>query len=68
MYTLFHSNSLRSVVIGREAIALASALLIAELFYKFGSFTLEAVTFIATWYVIGWLASSATDGARDPRP
>lgn len=68
MYTLFHSNSLRSVVIGREAIALASALLIAELFYKFGSFTLEAVTFIATWYVIGWLASSATDGVRDPRP
>lgn len=68
MYTLVHSNSIRSVVIGREAIALASALLIAELFYKFGSFTLEAVTFIATWYVIGRLASSASDGARGPRP
>jgi hypothetical protein len=46
---------------------MVSALVIAELFYKFGSFTLEAVAFIATWYVIGWLASLATDGKRDPR-
>ena len=67
MYTLVHDNSYRSLVIGRESISMVSALVIAELFYKFGSFTLEAVAFIATWYVIGWLASLATDGKRDPR-
>lgn len=25
--------------------------MVAELFYKFGSFTLEAVAFLATWFV-----------------
>lgn len=35
-----------------EAPALASAFLIAELFYKWGSFTLECAGFLATWYVL----------------
>ncbi|MCP4285353.1 MAG: hypothetical protein GY792_13010 [Gammaproteobacteria bacterium] len=29
-----------------------TSLLIAELFYKFHSFTLECVAFLATWYVL----------------
>ena len=30
----------------------AAALIIAELFYKFGSFTLECLGFLATWWLI----------------
>lgn len=33
---------------------LAASLLIAELFFKFGSFTLEAIAFLAVWRVLGW--------------
>jgi hypothetical protein len=35
-----------------EAISLAGALLVAEQYFKFGSFTLEALAFLATWRVI----------------
>lgn len=41
-----------------NAVSLTSALVIAELFYKFHSFTLEAAAFVATWYgfrVVGTL-------------
>ena len=31
-------------------VVLAVSLLIAEFLYRFGSFTLEAVAFLATWY------------------
>lgn len=36
-----------------EAPSLVAALVIAELFYKFHSFLLEAVAFLVTWYLIG---------------
>jgi hypothetical protein len=32
--------------------ALAASMIIAELFYKFHSFTLECLAFLATWYVL----------------
>ncbi len=39
---------------------LGAALLVAELFFKFGSFGLECIAFLATWYVLdamaAWLA------------
>ena len=35
-----------------QAPALGGAWLIAELFYKFHSFSLEATAFLATWFVI----------------
>ncbi len=34
----------------REFIPFVAALVISEVFYKLGSFTLEAVAFLATWY------------------
>jgi hypothetical protein len=37
--------------------ALAGALLVAEWFYKFHSFTLECLAFLATWFVLDWLAA-----------
>lgn len=36
----------------REAVPLAISLAIAEVFYKFHSFTLETLAFLATWYLI----------------
>jgi hypothetical protein len=33
-------------------VPLAIAFAVAELFYKFHSFTLEAAAFVATWYVL----------------
>lgn len=51
MYTLLRSMSLKRL--GTEQVpAIALAWLIAELFYKFHSFTLECLAFLATWFVI----------------
>jgi hypothetical protein len=39
-------------VLLRQVLALGASLFVAELFYKFHSFTLECVAFLATWYVL----------------
>jgi hypothetical protein len=36
-----------------EVPSLMGALVVAELFYRFHSFTLECVAFLATWWVFG---------------
>ena len=36
----------------REAVPLVMAIVIAEWLYKFHSFTLEALAFLLTWYLI----------------
>jgi hypothetical protein len=41
----------------REAVPLVIAFLIAEFFYKFHSFTLECLGFLATWFVLSYLQS-----------
>ena len=51
MFELFRSSTLRQLL-ARQAPALAISLIVAELFYKFGSFTLECVGFLATWFVL----------------
>ena len=38
----------------KEAPSLAISILAAELFYKFHSFTLECLAFLATWVVVSW--------------
>jgi hypothetical protein len=51
MYTLFRSVPLRELLL-TQAPALLVSFVIAELFYKFHSFTLECLAFLATWFVI----------------
>jgi len=51
MYTLLRSLPLRRIVF-EQAPAIFLAWLLAELFYKFHSFTLECGAFLATWFVI----------------
>jgi len=51
MYELLRSITLQSLFQVQLPIVFVS-IVIAELFYKFGSFTLEVVAFLATWYVL----------------
>lgn len=59
MYALIRSLSTRELL-ARHAPVLVGALLIAEVFYKFGSFLLEAVAFLITWFILdaatAWVA------------
>ena len=50
MYTLVKAIPLRNLVL-EQAPALGVSLVIAEMFYKFHSFTLETLAFLATWFV-----------------
>ncbi len=55
MYTLARLVEVRGLMF-EQAPVVFIAFVIAELFYKFHSFTLECIAFLATWYVL--------DGAR----
>ena len=70
MFELLRSSSLRQLL-SRQAPALVLSLVVAEMFYKFGSFTLECLGFLVTWFVLDALfalvarafARPAADGA-----
>lgn len=51
MYMLTRAVPLCSLLAVRLP-CLAAAFVIAEVFYKFHSFTLECLAFLATWYVL----------------
>ena len=51
MHQMIKSQGLRRFLI-KEAPSGLLALLVAELFYKFHSFVLECIGFLATWYVL----------------
>lgn len=51
MYTLMRSIP-SSRLVREQLPALLAAFLIAEAFYKFRSFTLECLAFLATWFVL----------------
>jgi hypothetical protein len=49
----------------REAPAFVVSFLTAELFYKFHSFSLECLAFLATWYGLSWVQSLVIRQGRD---
>ncbi|MBI5721699.1 MAG: hypothetical protein HZC37_28835 [Burkholderiales bacterium] len=51
MFTLLRLLPLRRVLI-EQLPALAAAWLLAELFFRFHSFTLETAALLATWFVV----------------
>ena len=55
MYSLIRDLARRDVLIA-EAPAFLISFLMAEAFYKFGSFSLELIAFLATWGFVGGLA------------
>ena len=50
MYSLVHRLELRCGL-AIEVPCLLASMLVAELFYKFRSFTVECLAFLATWFV-----------------
>ena len=56
VYELVHRSGVRTLL-AREAVPFTIALILAECFYKFHSFTLEALAFLLTWYALGWAAN-----------
>ncbi len=64
MYSLLTRIPLPAIA-ARELPPLGVALVIAELFYKFHSFTLECAAFLITWYALSWLFSLLLPGRRD---
>ncbi len=63
MYNLI-SRAPLSAIASRELPALGISLIIAELFYKFHSFTLECGAFLLTWYGLSWVADRALTRRR----
>ena len=53
MYSLVRSTTFPRLLT-EQLPALALALIIAELWFKFGSFTLECLGFLATWFVLDY--------------
>ncbi len=51
MYTLIRSITTRSIAF-QQLLSFAISFGIAEYFYKFRSFALETVAFLATWFVL----------------
>lgn len=58
MYTLIRSQTLKSLLT-QQTPALLLAFVIAEMFYKFHSFTLECGAFLVTWFVIDFVVTTA---------
>ena len=56
MYTLIHDIGLRRGLL-EEAPVLVVSMVVAELFYKFHSFTLECLAFLATWFVVSYVVA-----------
>lgn len=50
MYSLFKLLTTRDLLV-KQLPTFSAAFLIAELFYKFHSFTLECIAFLVTWFV-----------------
>jgi hypothetical protein len=58
MFRLFRSITLKQCFT-EQIPALVGAAVIAELFYKFHSFTLETGAFLATWFLLDLVLQSA---------
>jgi hypothetical protein len=58
MYNLVKTKSVSYLAI--EAPSLIASTFIAELFYKFGSFSLELIAFLFTWYSLSRIISLFT--------
>lgn len=54
VYTLLRTSGIKSALIA-ELPGFLAAFLIAHLFYKFGSFGLELVAFMATWWLVTFI-------------
>ena len=54
------------VALKQEAVPFLVAFVIAEFLYKFHSFTLECLAFLATWFVLSFIQSLVIGSRRSP--
>ena len=68
MYTVARMLPRRELV-ARHIPTLGVSVLVAELFYKFHSFTIECLAFLATWFVLDAVVSALCErvGVRHGR-
>lgn len=66
MYTLIKSVGFRAFL-AQEAPYLVLAFFIASLFYKWGSFGVEALGFLATWAALSFIGNAAVKYLRGNR-
>jgi hypothetical protein len=52
------------VALKQEALPFLVAFLIAEFFFKFRSFTLECLAFLATWFILSFIQSFVLGSRR----
>jgi len=58
VFNLIHKQGFRLHLLP-EAGAMATSIIVAELFYKFHSFTLECLAFLVTWYTVSGVVAWA---------
>ena len=56
MYSLFQQLGVQ-LALRKEALPFGLAFFVAEMFYKFKSFTLECAAFLVTWFVLSYIQS-----------
>jgi len=67
MYQMIKSHGV-AATLTRETPSAIAAIIVAELFYKFHSFSLECLAFLATWCVFSWVVNQVRqtrDGASE---
>jgi hypothetical protein len=65
VYTLLHHLRTRQGLL-TEVPAFLLSWIVAEMFYKFHSFTLECAAFLATWLVLSFITSLVIRVVRGP--
>ena len=66
MFTLIRMLPGRQIML-QQLPPFAAAWLVAELFYKFKSFSLECAAFIVTWYVLDALVQLGVGALAPPK-
>jgi hypothetical protein len=66
MYQLLRNRTVRAISVDTVP-PLLLAFVIAELFYKWHSFTLECIGFLATWFVFDWVWSNVCSSKASER-
>jgi hypothetical protein len=59
MFTLARTLPVKSLLL-EQAPPLVVSIVIAELFYKLGSFSLECLAFLTTWFLLDWAFTSVS--------
>jgi hypothetical protein len=67
MFSLIRDLGLRAAV-KQEAVPFVIAFVIAELFFKFKSFALECLAFLAVWAVLSFVQSLILPSSKVQRP